>query len=1016
MEHDKLKNQKETWLQQDFIGGAILCNFLLMKKLGLDIVYNVNNSLTQEYISLLKKRLETEKISLILLASTEIERCLMDLDNKLHNYLCDEIYEHLKNNNGEYPLQLVGLHIDVLHALIILKESEQVGYYMRILKDTYIQLWGTDSYLFCRNWSYILDEVALELFPDIAISEFEEYQFIFSTTLKNEIILYKLCLRIGNAKKKLQRKVDYLKEAVNLCRLWYEKSSQNLWEIVYPLIEVTDAICNRNIGEFDDALENLETATKITKNVRFKLYIQSQIGTILYYKHDLNAFSKFFVKLKQEIEDLSELDENIAEIHNLYGLYLIQKGEYNKAKSETEKAIRISEDIFGLENDTTIKFRSNLLRIKVMMGESIDAELQELFEIILQDCSAYPYSLPLVFNLFNYLDSINIGVGSRGYNKAKEILKNTVNSYDIVSSIVYKCNLYYATMENNRDPDIAEKLHLELETFFQRYPNSDGYLQYLQGEFLRYAQEDAKKTLNILKQIDSYLSNLRLELNSWEFLYRQFIRIRLLLWEQNYTLAKKQLKRFWDEIIIPLFKYLGERETLNAEITLKQLRSYASLFISAVQQYPEIGITTKELYEFVLNFKYLYFQFNCYPKNLILLCKYKNWISINDLTISKRGAIIECFDYKRYELRDRHTIVGSTPSEFSENLYQIYFILYHSSSFLLRYNIEIIWNDCVDVLNEQLVEAFESEQISEIERAAWTKLNPFLKNTDIIYICTDIIPLQAIAALLRIDDIQCWGDLYNIIYCNTGKDAGDDIAVYDICNSVYFGVSKFDGNMKYNNDQFCEKFPDLKFAKLEVITLGNLTGGQVFLNQKAPKEQNIWKGKNIIHFATHAVNLNEMGTMALLFAKNEENIYTTLTSTDISEMDWNGVKLVVFSACETDKESLKYAKKNSLQLAAKNAGALFSISTFTEVQDGISAFFMTCFYKNLLQYRMICTAFFQTQKTMRSITKREILSDCDYLKIGMEYYLRNFQYDEIPFSKNNEWALYLLQMNERRKL
>lgn len=64
---------------------------------------------------------------------------------------------------------------------------------------------------------------------------------------------------------------------------------------------------------------------------------------------------------------------------------------------------------------------------------------------------------------------------------------------------------------------------------------------------------------------------------------------------------------------------------------------------------------------------------------------------------------------------------------------------------------------------------------------------------------------------------------------------------------------------------------------------------------------------------------------------------------------------------------------------------------------------------------MICTAFFQTQKIMRSITKREILSDCDYTSIGMEYYLQDFQDDEAPFAKGGEWAMYLLQMNERGK-
>ena len=61
---------------------------------------------------------------------------------------------------------------------------------------------------------------------------------------------------------------------------------------------------------------------------------------------------------------------------------------------------------------------------------------------------------------------------------------------------------------------------------------------------------------------------------------------------------------------------------------------------------------------------------------------------------------------------------------------------------------------------------------------------------------------------------------------------------------------------------------------------------------------------------------------------------------------------------------------------------------------------------------MLCKAFFQAQKIMRTITKREILSDCDYVNIGMEYYLQDFQNNETPFAENGEWAVFLLQMNE----
>ena len=74
--------------------------------------------------------------------------------------------------------------------------------------------------------------------------------------------------------------------------------------------------------------------------------------------------------------------------------------------------------------------------------------------------------------------------------------------------------------------------------------------------------------------------------------------------------------------------------------------------------------------------------------------------------------------------------------------------------------------------------------------------------------------------------------------------------------------------------------------------------------------------------------------------------------------------------------------------------------------------FPVCFYKNLLRYGRVCTAFFHAQRIMRTITKREILSDWDYISIDMADCLQQVQDDEMPFAQSGEWAVFLLQMNE----
>ena len=72
---------------------------------------------------------------------------------------------------------------------------------------------------------------------------------------------------------------------------------------------------------------------------------------------------------------------------------------------------------------------------------------------------------------------------------------------------------------------------------------------------------------------------------------------------------------------------------------------------------------------------------------------------------------------------------------------------------------------------------------------------------------------------------------------------------------------------------------------------------------------------------------------------------------------------------------------------------------------------MVCLYKNFLRYRKIIRAFFETQKIMRTIRKKEILADSDYLDIGMNYYLEVYEEESIPFGRIDNWAVYVLQMN-----
>ena len=91
MEKEKLTGIKNQWRDEGFLGGAVICGFLLMNKAGKDIVFDHEDELVQEYIALLYQRLESENYNLALMVNTEIEKCMIDKNAEIYTYLNDEI-------------------------------------------------------------------------------------------------------------------------------------------------------------------------------------------------------------------------------------------------------------------------------------------------------------------------------------------------------------------------------------------------------------------------------------------------------------------------------------------------------------------------------------------------------------------------------------------------------------------------------------------------------------------------------------------------------------------------------------------------------------------------------------------------------------------------------------------------------------------------------------------------------------------------------------------------------------
>lgn len=1004
---------KEEYCESEFIGGVIACDFLLMKEMGLDIIYHNKNEVVQQYKNLLRERLETDSFSLMLMVSTEIEKCCMDEREKVYKYLCDEIYEHFKNNGKKYPLQAVGLHIDIITTFVCLNEKKGVIKYLHTIKEIYKEIFGEKSYLFCRNWSYILNEIFLKLIPEVAIEEFMDNINLFSRILKEDKILYLLCINIAVEKAKQEQKINCLKDSINLCEKWCKDISVEKQKEINALVRGTAGMYCRNIGEYDEAIKIFGEVIEFAEDIRCRLAFLAQIASILYIKHDFEQLNDFLAENVGVLETLQDLDENAAELYSIYACYYMQIRDYQKAKIQIEKAIDIGEQILGKNADTAIKFRCNKYLIEYNSGEydKDNTKMLKILDIVSRNPQQYPISLPLVLNNLVAM-SFEEEINSTTVLRMEKVLRSNEYKYDIATNIIFKCNLYCIMMASGDTYDevFLESLRKELENYFRKYPYSEGYFVYLKGEYCRqYQKKDVSLNYKFLDKIEEGLDRMNLSTLSREYVTFFVVRLKNLLYKKDYSVAKRWLMNLWSVVVLPLFKTMLNRNEEDVKSTCLLLRTYMSLYISSVQQYPQLKITDKELYEFVLNFKYFEDLFYYNSNKFALAVESERWIPIESITLSRDKLILECFCYTKYNMEDMKVIFGVPNKNVLSSIYQICFALELTSSVLSKCSVTVVSDILFKQLSEKMIDIFEMEEVSQIEKMIWNKIQKFVNKKEKIYVCTDILTIQIPLAAMKVNDQQYLGELCQIIYCNTGLDVKDDIEIQDFSSSIYFGMSIFD-DKKRDGQMIRKKFCDLPYIELEVELLGDLMGGEVCLNQKVSKAWFNGQKREIMHVATHTME-DKDGEKALVIGKESSEKYLILKSTDIAKLNWRGVSLVVLSACETGEEPYKNWGRHSLSQAVRKAGALFCISTVVEVPDGVNSFFMVSFYKKLLSYRKIGKAFWEAQKTMRTITKKEILLDDDYLDIGMDYYLQNYEQDSRPFELVDDWASYMLQMN-----
>ena len=163
------------------------------------------------------------------------------------------------------------------------------------------------------------------------------------------------------------------------------------------------------------------------------------------------------------------------------------------------------------------------------------------------------------------------------------------------------------------------------------------------------------------------------------------------------------------------------------------------------------------------------------------------------------------------------------------------------------------------------------------------------------------------------------------------------------------------------------------FTKCTLIT-GNTASEKSFKQLSGRKTQ-------LIHVATHGVfekreekysDILSMYGLCFTGANSvlngdffDSSIDGILTAKEISDMDLNGLELIVLSACETGLGNISYDGVLGLQRGLKKAGANAILMSLWKVDDEATCLLMTEFYKNWVRGMKKTDALEKAKKTIR---------------------------------------------------
>ena len=562
---DKLIAKKEYWTQIGFTYGQMIIDFVYMYENNLDIYFDRDNPRVCSYKKQLIELLGSDSEQLILMLHCEAEKSFggSKYDNLLYSELGDEAYSHYIQFGEAYPFECLDFHICILYGLLAVGDIDKFKDYLYGILATYRENFDDNKFLLNRNKLYIIYKFLCVHLPDFAENMFENEKSNFLEVMKGDALLYFTRICIAENKVKKENNLDYMKETIEECWKWIDECKKKNNDIgVFLYLE--KGIYYRDLGEVESAVQEFEKVIRVSNFVPEKRAALAQIASLYYANNSWKLLSGLLDTYSEIYKRTEEFDENVAYLYGVEGLLRAREKNKTLALENIDIAVDIAQKLEGEDGELAVIMRNNKSLVYWILGDYNNAQRvnYELMSVIKACPEKYQEAVTVVLNNNLMLE------GYMGYEHSNmritgRILREKKTPYDAITSCLFKCNLFLLKKvsecndsENDNDP-----LFEELDAFFSKNKNVNGYFQFLRGAIIKFSRQgNREKEIIYLNKVIDYVREINIGALSIEDFIAIQARIKLAEYSNNFFEIDKYINLIWKERIIPLLKLICNRE------------------------------------------------------------------------------------------------------------------------------------------------------------------------------------------------------------------------------------------------------------------------------------------------------------------------------------------------------------------------------------------------------------------------------------------------------------------------